>query len=34
MTPQKKCSVIAEHDGGPNGLALHPDGDRLIITED
>ncbi|EHM03132.1 SMP-30/Gluconolaconase/LRE-like region [Acetobacteraceae bacterium AT-5844] len=33
VTPAKEWSVIAEYDGEPNGLALHPDGDRLCITD-
>jgi gluconolactonase len=33
VTPAKEWSVIADYDGEPNGLALHPDGDRLIITD-
>lgn len=33
VTPRKEWSVIAEYDGEPNGLVLHPDGDRLIITD-
>jgi gluconolactonase len=33
VTPAKHWSVIAEYDGEPNGLALHPDGDRLVIAD-
>jgi gluconolactonase len=33
VTPAKEWSVIAEYDGEPNGLALHPDGDRLVIAD-
>jgi gluconolactonase len=33
VTPAKEWSAIAEYDGEPNGLALHPDGDRLVIAD-
>jgi len=32
ITPQGEWSVIAEYDGEPNGMKLHPDG-RLWITD-
>jgi gluconolactonase len=33
VTPAKEWSVIAEYDGEPNGLALLPDGQHLVIAD-
>jgi gluconolactonase len=32
ISPELEWSVVAEYDGEPNGLALHPDG-RLLIAD-
>jgi gluconolactonase len=33
VTPPGQWSVIAQYDGEPNGLALHPDGRHLYIAD-
>jgi gluconolactonase len=33
VSAEKEWSVIAEYDGEPNGLAMHPEGDRLCIAD-
>ncbi|WP_426959384.1 SMP-30/gluconolactonase/LRE family protein [Muricoccus radiodurans] len=33
ISPGGDWTLLAEYDGEPNGLALHPDGDRLAIAD-
>ncbi|UFN48974.1 SMP-30/gluconolactonase/LRE family protein [Roseomonas sp. OT10] len=33
LDPAGGWTVVAEYDGEPNGLALHPDGSRLVIAD-
>ncbi|MBP0495431.1 SMP-30/gluconolactonase/LRE family protein [Pararoseomonas indoligenes] len=33
ISPEGQWTPIAEYDGEPNGLALHPDGERLCIAD-
>jgi gluconolactonase len=33
ISPVGHWSCLAQYDGEPNGLALHPDGDRLLIAD-
>jgi gluconolactonase len=33
ISPEGEWSVLAEYDGEPNGLALHPSGERMAIAD-
>ncbi|WP_458095480.1 SMP-30/gluconolactonase/LRE family protein [Roseomonas sp. WA12] len=33
ISPGGQWTCLAQYDGEPNGLALHPDGDRLLVAD-